>query len=91
MTWTPDGSGLPTDDDNPVVALALDPVDGNVAYAATTRNVFRTADAGATWTPLGPGLAGSSVGFLALDPRSRATLYAGTGEHGVFKLQIAGD
>jgi photosystem II stability/assembly factor-like uncharacterized protein len=90
VTWTPDGAGLPTDD--PVVALALDPVEPNVAYAATTRNgVFRTADAGATWTSVGPGLGGLHVGFLVLDPRSRATLYAGTRERGVWKLQQSGD
>ncbi len=90
LTWTTDGAGLPTDD--PVVALALDPVDSNVAYAATTKNgVFRTADAGATWSTVGPGLAGLNVGFLVLDPRSRTTLYAGTRERGVFKLQIAGN
>ena len=90
VTWTPDGAGLPTG--APVAALALDPVDPNVAYAATTRNgVFKTTDAGATWTSLGPGLAGSTVGFLALDPRTRTTLYAGTRERGVFKLEIAAD
>jgi photosystem II stability/assembly factor-like uncharacterized protein len=90
QTWTPSGAGLPAGDH--VVALALDPVDSNVAYAATSvTGVFRTGDGGATWDSAGPGLAGLDLGFLALDPRDRSTLYAGTRLRGVWKLQQSGD
>ncbi len=90
LTWTSESSVFPPND--PVVALAIDPVDSSVVYAATIRDgVFKTTDEGATWTSLGPGLEGLEVGFLALDPRDRATLYAGTHEGGVLKLRQSGN
>jgi photosystem II stability/assembly factor-like uncharacterized protein len=90
QTWTSESGVFPPDD--PVVALAIDPVDSRVVYAATIRDgVFKTTDEGATWTSLGPGLEGLDVGFLALDPRDRAILYAGTHGGGVLKLRQSGN
>ena len=50
--------------------------------------MFKSVDAGASWTPLGTGLgAAIRVKFLVLDPRSRNTLYVGTAGAGVMKLR----
>lgn len=46
--------------------------------------VFSSADAGATWSPLGTGLPGGLY-LLLVDPAAPDTLYAGTG-HGVYRL-----
>lgn len=74
-----------------MTALVLDPVDPEILYAATLQQgVFKTADGGATWAPLGTGLEGLTPRFLVIDPRSRDTLYAGTDEAGVLKIRQAG-
>jgi hypothetical protein len=89
-TWTPARAGIPPR--ARVTALTLDPVDPDVLYAATLqRGVFKTADGGVTWARLGTGLEGLTVRFLALDPRSRNTLYTGTDEAGVLKIQQSGN
>ena len=54
------------------------------------RGVFKSADGGLTWAPLGTGLAGINVRFLVIDPRDRNTLYAGTDEAGVMKIRQSG-
>jgi photosystem II stability/assembly factor-like uncharacterized protein len=88
-TWTPARTGIPPRAQ--VNALVLDPVDPEVLYASTLQHgVFKTVDGGATWARLGTGLEGLTVRFLALDPRSRGTLYTGTDEAGVLKIQQSG-
>ena len=48
--------------------------------------VFRSADAGMTWTPRNNGLTKTSVSTLAIDPVSPSTMYAGTNGGGIFKV-----
>jgi len=74
-----------------VSSLAFDPVDSNIAYATYSTfggaHVWRSADAGATWTPIdGTGngqLPDVPVHSLAIDPGNRQRLYIGT-DVGVF-------
>src|SRR5688572_16128408 len=61
-----------------------------VLYAATSSGVFKTTDGGASWTPVNAGLAGIPVFSLAIDPKTPATVYAGTFGKGVFKSTDAG-
>jgi photosystem II stability/assembly factor-like uncharacterized protein len=85
QTWTFATEGLP--DGTLVGALALDPVDPAVLYAATPWNgVFKSTDGGATWKPVGTGLEGLQVTALVLDPLDRKTLYVGTTPDGVWRL-----
>lgn len=59
-------------------ALAVDPSQPKRVYAGGPDGLFRSDDAGKTWTPSGQGLPSSAVTALALDPAQPATLYAAT-------------
>jgi photosystem II stability/assembly factor-like uncharacterized protein len=81
-TWT--NTGLPQSER--ITKILLDPQDGNVAYACVTgklwsdskeRGVYRTADAGKTWSLVLPGPnASTGCGSMAMDPGHPATLFA---------------
>ena len=74
-----------------VSSLEFDPVDANVAYATYStfggEHVWRSTDAGATWTAIdgsGEGrLPDVPVHTIAIDPQQRSRLYIGT-DVGVF-------
>ena len=51
--------------------------------------MFKSTNAGATWTPSGTGLTGTPSA-LAVVPNAPQTLYAGTGSAGVFKSTDGG-
>jgi len=61
-----------------IVACPLSP--GKYYVAGASGGVWRTLDAGATWTPLTDTLAFNSIGALALDPTNDDVIYAGSGE-----------
>jgi photosystem II stability/assembly factor-like uncharacterized protein len=73
-----------------VVALAIDPNKPETLYAGevnypfgppvTGNGVDRTDDGGETWRPANGGLptSGIAFGFLAVDPKNSATVYAAT-------------
>jgi photosystem II stability/assembly factor-like uncharacterized protein len=64
-----------------VSAIACSRTDPNLYYVAgADGGVWRTNDAGTTWTPLTDHMPTSAIGALALDPRDENVLYAGTGE-----------
>jgi len=74
-TWT---KVLASSDYNATVhALALDPLDGDVAYVGTDgAGVLKTVDGGELWEPASTGLVPAVVYALAIDPNAPATLYA---------------
>jgi photosystem II stability/assembly factor-like uncharacterized protein len=73
-SWTPLGPFGGT-----VTALAVDPGNPQVVYAGTFgRGLFKSLDAGETWTNQGPSAGDGFVTSLAIDPARPATLYAGT-------------
>lgn len=73
-----------------VSAIAIDPAEPSTSYAAVTSEppaasdgVFKTTDAGTTWTAINDGLRDSPdtvVVSLAIDPRTPSTLYAATAD-----------
>ncbi len=88
--WSPLGP-----DGGTVTALAVDPVDSRIVYAATQKGegVFKSRDGGETWSPSGAGLPkipGNSVFCLAIDPRRPRILYAGTLNFGIYKSTDGG-
>ena len=62
-------------------ALLIDPVDPNTMYSAgVAGGVWKTTNAGSSWTPLNDFLANIAVTVLVMDPTNHNTIYAGTGE-----------
>jgi hypothetical protein len=62
-------------------ALLIDPGNPNVMYAGgVAGGVWKSTDAGASWTPYGDQMANIGVVTLAFDPQDTSVLYAGTGE-----------
>ena len=61
-------------------AFALAPSDHNILFAGTLQGVFRSNDAGATWSQISPERSKEihEVESLAVDPRDPDIVYAGT-------------
>jgi photosystem II stability/assembly factor-like uncharacterized protein len=92
VTWTLRSNGLPryagsTLSSFAVLALAMDPSNRNILYAATNPfdsaelpgNVYKTIDAGANWSIAGTGLAGQDIRALLIDPSNSLRVYAASG------------
>lgn len=94
MTWTALSAAPPCC----VSALVIDPQDPATIYAVSgASGIFKSADAGASWSPANSGLPiddGGNYGVtsLAMDPQDPGTLYAGVGRAGggVFMTTNAG-
>jgi photosystem II stability/assembly factor-like uncharacterized protein len=82
--WTPLGP-----EGGPVWALAVDPGDTDVVYAGTRSGVFKSTDAGTTWTAASKGLGPTGVWVRSLAVTTEA-VYAGTDANGVYKSTDAG-
>ena len=64
-----------------VTAFAADPRNENVFYIGTASGgLWKTVNAGTTFTPIFDGEAVSSIGSLAVDPVHPEVIWAGTGE-----------
>lgn len=71
--------------------LVFDPTDSQILYAATTVGVFKTRDAGQSWTERMRGM--TEINFivaLAVDPLRSTILYAGT-SGGVYRSMDGAD
>jgi hypothetical protein len=80
----------------------MDPTDPNVLDAASNpfgsalfQGLFKSADGGASWSPINSGLEdliapGTIVTALIVDPTNPGVLYAGTAGYGVFKSSNGG-
>ncbi len=92
-TWTQRSTGLPryagsVNSVHTVLALAMDPSNGSVLYASTNPlqddgsvagNVYKTVNAGATWLPVGAGLAGQDIRAIAIDPSNSLRVLVASG------------
>ncbi len=82
-TWTMSRSGLV----GAVWAIAVDPTDPQLVYTGTNNGVFRSTNAGATWTATN---LTQQTRALAIDPNHPNNLFAGTYTQGVFSSTDAG-
>lgn len=71
--------GLPT---GTVNGFAVDPSNPRVMYVAMRRGVFRTENAGDTWTALGS--APKNAAAVAVNPRRPTEVYAATMEGEIY-------
>jgi len=65
-----------------VVALAVDPANpARYFVGAASGGVWRTVNAGTTWTPVFDREGSYSIGCVVLDPKNPLTVWVGTGEN----------
>lgn len=86
-SWT--SAGL---DGKMVYVLAVDPTTPTTVYAGTWYGggVFKSTDAGSTWSGASAGLQAQGIVALKIDPASPSTLYVGT-DDGIFKSVDSGE
>ncbi|WP_142783839.1 WD40/YVTN/BNR-like repeat-containing protein [Changchengzhania lutea] len=84
-----------------IADIAIDPNNENTWYVAVgSGGVWKTINAGTTWTPLTDSQPFYSTGCLTLDPKHSSTIWLGTGEnvggrhvgigHGIYLSQDGG-
>ncbi len=66
-------------------SIAADPQNSNTLYATSANTLWRSPDAGSTWTLLYSFASSIRVVSAAVDPSNSNILYAGTDNQGVFK------
>jgi photosystem II stability/assembly factor-like uncharacterized protein len=72
-------------------AVAIDPVNSNVAYAAFFGDgFFKSMDGGLSWTAINSGLTNLNADALAIDPSTPSTVFGGTNV-GLFKSTDGGN
>ncbi|MGC2800270.1 MAG: IPT/TIG domain-containing protein [Candidatus Acidiferrum sp.] len=74
-----------------ITTIAVDPSDatGNtVLIGGAQGGIWRSTDAGVTWTPVGDQNTSLAMGSIAFAPSSPATVYAGTGEQAAIGFDI---
>ncbi|MGI8788851.1 MAG: WD40/YVTN/BNR-like repeat-containing protein [Pyrinomonadaceae bacterium] len=65
-----------------VTMFAVDPNDRKKYYVAVASGgVWKTVNAGTTWTPVFENESSYSIGAIALDPKNPSTVWVGTGEY----------
>src|SRR6476659_2608505 len=65
-----------------VIGFAVDPTNAARYYAAVASGgLWKTINAGITWTPVFDGEASYSIGAIVLDPKNPLTVWVGTGEN----------
>lgn len=65
-----------------IADIAIDPRNQNTMYVAVgSGNVWKTVNAGTTWTPIFENYGSYSIGCISIDPGNNQTLWLGTGEN----------
>ncbi len=84
-----------------IADIAIHPNNQNIMYVAVgSGNVWKTENAGTTWTPIFENYGSYSIGCITIDPNNPSTLWLGTGENvggrhigfgdGIYKSDDAG-
>jgi len=82
-------AGLPDDEILNVTSIVTHPLSGAV-YAATGSAVYKSTDAGATWTRASTGLENLAIRSLSVDAARPGVVYAATALTGVYKTLDGG-
>ncbi|MEM6300114.1 MAG: glycosyl hydrolase [Pseudomonadota bacterium] len=79
MEWRNIGPGFMS---GRIADIAWDPSDSSVWYVAVgSGGVWKTTNAGVTWTPIFDEQPAYSIGSVAVDPSNPSTVWVGTGEN----------
>jgi len=73
--------------------IAIDPLNSSRVFAATTEGIYRSTNAGASWTLVHPVVMGTDI---RINPANPAILFAACGnfgstDHGIYRSQDGGD
>ena len=82
--------------------IAIDPVNENTWYVTMgSSGVWKTSNAGVTWTPIFDGQKSFSIGCVSIDPSNHHVIWVGTGENnggrhisfgdGIYRSKDGGD
>ncbi|HEY3933385.1 MAG TPA: hypothetical protein VGL65_02075 [Gemmatimonadales bacterium] len=75
-----------------IVSIAVDPHNAAVIYiGAASGGVWKTENAGATWTPIFDRQGSYSIGVVAVDPKDPSVVWVGTGENNSQRSVSYGD
>ena len=75
-----------------VAAFAVHPIDrGHYYMAAASGGVWKTVNAGVTWTPVFDNEGSYSIGSITLDPKNPFVVWVGTGENNSQRSVSYGD
>ena len=79
LRWRSIGPGLAS---GRIADIAVDPTDRSTWYVGVSSGgVWKTTNAGNTWSPIFDDYGSYSIGAIALDPGQHLTLWVGTGEN----------
>lgn len=70
--------------------LAADPRSSGVVYTASGSVIFRSADAGSTWSLFSAVEPGAVIRWIALDPATPGIVFLATSSHGILESPDAG-
>ncbi len=88
-TWTLAGTGIP---DVPVNSLVVDPQNSNNLYAGTDIGVYKSTNAGVSWTPFSEGLPRVAVFDMEFQARNNPgirVLRIATHGRGIWQISVA--
>jgi hypothetical protein len=95
--WVSSGVGLPVENGFFVFSIVVSPHDSNIVLAgykcdSTTvcPGLYKSIDAGGSWSAVGTGLPQSSIVGISFDPTNPAKLYLATNDAGVFQSSDGG-
>jgi len=75
-----------------VADIAVDPTDHRIWYvAAAAGGVWKTTNAGISYTPVFDGQGSFSIGTITIDPKNPAVVWVGTGENNAQRVVAYGD
>ena len=74
-----------------IIDLAVDPRDARVWYIATVGGVWKTTNAGTTFTPIFDDQKSFSIGCVTIDPHDSLVVWVGSGENNSQRSVSMGD
>ena len=82
--------GSPFPGESQVRALAVDPGNSSVVYAGAENGIYRSEDAGRTWSKLDSPMEGLKIWSIAVDPSNSGNIFVGTAPASLFRSRDGG-